>query len=40
LDASVREPKLESFLDWFRINFRIVGIAVAVSRVGSSQAGN
>ena len=30
LEAPVREPKAESFLDWFRINSRLVGAAVAV----------
>src|SRR3954454_3763031 len=30
LDAPIREPKPESFLDWFRINSRLVGAAVAV----------
>jgi predicted negative regulator of RcsB-dependent stress response len=30
LDAPIREPKAESFLDWFRINSRLVGAAVAV----------
>src|SRR5215211_9068733 len=30
LDTTVREPKAESFLDWFRINSRIVAIAAAI----------
>ena len=30
LEAPIREPKAESFLDWFRINSRLVGAAVAV----------
>jgi len=30
LDAPIREPKAESFLDWFRINSRIVTIASVV----------
>src|SRR5215213_5957336 len=31
LDAPpIREPKAESFLDWFRINSRLVGVATAV----------
>ena len=27
MDTPVREPKAESFLDWFRINSRLVTIA-------------
>ena len=30
IDAQVDEPRAESFLDWFRINSRIVAIAVTV----------
>jgi predicted negative regulator of RcsB-dependent stress response len=30
MDTPVREPKAESFLDWFRINSRIVTIAAVV----------
>ena len=30
MDAPVSQPKAESFLDWFRINSRVVAIAVAI----------
>jgi predicted negative regulator of RcsB-dependent stress response len=30
MDARVSQPKAESFLDWFRINSRIVAIAAAI----------
>jgi predicted negative regulator of RcsB-dependent stress response len=30
IDAPVSQPKAESFLDWFRINTRIVAIAAAI----------
>src|SRR5215212_3239827 len=30
MEAPIREPKAESFLDWFRINSRMVGLAAAV----------
>ena len=30
MDTPVRQPKAESFLDWFRINSRIVTIAAVV----------
>jgi predicted negative regulator of RcsB-dependent stress response len=30
METPIREPKAESFLDWFRINSRLVGVAAAV----------
>ena len=30
METPIREPKAESFLDWFRINSRLVTVAAAV----------